>query len=318
MKALPIALTLALAAGITGCSGSSTGSLPASPPPHSTSSASRQHLSTATKVVPVKKSIQQQRRMPKDTVGGPPNMFLLLLDAPLVDGQNAQVNIGLVGINALSNGVVTPIVTYSSPQVVNLLTLENTAQQYAASLPAGSYDTLQLVVDPSTSNVVYWHGTYPMQFGALPSDPGDYAGINAPATFTTSASGSVTVTADFNVFESVDLENGVALVNPQVVTAIDATDVSGTVLNVAGTPVTDAVVLALDGNGNVLNSTITASDGTFTIQALAPGTVSLVVQNSYTSASGEIVNASGADASPPGPVPLTLTGGTLNAGTLTD
>ncbi|HTW85155.1 MAG TPA: DUF4382 domain-containing protein [Candidatus Sulfotelmatobacter sp.] len=272
----------------------------------------------------MKKSTQRGLRMPKNSVGGVGGLLVSiivdLLDAPLADGGNdAQVNIGLVGINALSNGVATPIVANQTPQVVNLLALQSTAEQYAASLPAGSYDTLQLVVDPTTSSVVYQGQTYPVQFGSLTSDPTSYVGIDAPATFGSDGSANITLTADFNVLESVALDGAIANIDPQLVTATNASDVSGTILNAAGLPVSSAVVLALDANGNVLNSTISANDGTFTLHALSAGSATLVVQNAYVSASGESVSADGADATAPSPLPLAIPGGnTINIGSLTD
>jgi len=58
------------------------------------------------------------------------------------------VNLALDGVNVLLNGVATPVVTNASPVMVNLLSLQTTAQSYLANVPAGSYDTVELVVDP--------------------------------------------------------------------------------------------------------------------------------------------------------------------------
>lgn len=322
MKIRSIALTLALGASITGCAGTTSGTLPGPTGVHPAST-STHHLSTATHVVRVKRSVERGLRMPKDVIGQLPGLVLSividLLDAPLVDGEDAQVNLGLVGINAVSDGVATPIVQNSTPQVVNLLALQKIAQQYVSTLPPGSYDTLQLIVDPTTSSVVYRGANYPVQFGSVPSASGDYAGIDAAVAFSGAAGGSVTVTADFNVFESVDIEGGVAQIDPQVVTAMNAGDVTGSVVNAGGGAVTNAVVLALDANGNVLNTTITDSNGAFTLHALSAGSATLVIQNAYTSASGEDATANGADANPPPPVPITVTAGSsLSVGSLTD
>jgi hypothetical protein len=324
MKTPSIALTLALLASITGCAGSTSGTVPGATNTHP-ASASTHHLSTATHVVRVKRSVERGLRLPKDTTGNIPllggllGIVVDLLDAPLVDAGDAQVNLGLVGINALSNGVSTPLVQNSTPQIVNLLALQQIAQQYVSALPPGSYDTLQLVVDPTTSSVVYRGTTYPVQFGSVPTSSGDYAGIDAAVAFSGPAGGNVTVTADFNVFESVDIEGGVAQIDPQVVTAMNAGDVTGSVVNASGGAVTNAVVLALDANGNVLNTTITDSNGAFTLHALSAGSATLVVQNAYTSASGEDATANGADANPPPPVPITVTAGSsLAVGSLTD
>ena len=321
MKAQTIAVTLALLFSVAGCGGSSstTGALPGSST-QQPASAGRHHLSTKTHVVSVKRSVERGLRVPKDLGADPFGFLLELLDAPFVDGDNAQVNLALVGINVLSNGVATPVVVNANEVMVNLLSLQTVAQQYAANLPAGSYDTLQLVVDPSNSTVVLDGVTYPVQFGSLPNDPTTYVGIDAPATFTTGSDSSVTVTADFNVLESVAVTNSVALIDPQLVIATNASDVTGSVVNAAGGPVANAVVLALDPNGNILNSTVSGNDGSFTLEALAAGSVTIVVQNAYVSASGETVAASGADAgAAPAPLPLAVTGGnSINIGSLTD
>jgi hypothetical protein len=321
MKAQTIAVTLALLLSVAGCGGSSStiGALPGSSVTGSTSSG-RHHLVTKTHVVSVKRSVEKSLRVPKDLIGGVFGLLLDLLDAPFVDGDNAQVNLALVGINVLSNGVATPVVVNSTEVMVNLLSLQTVAQQYAANLPAGSYDTLQLVVDPSNSNVVFDGVTYPVQFGSLPNDPTSYVGIDAPATFTAVDASNVSVTADFNVLESVAIQNSVAQIDPQLVIATNASDVTGSVVNAAGGPVANAVILALDANGNILNSTVTGDDGSFTLEALAAGSATIVVQNSYVSASGETVAATGADAgAAPAPLPLAVPGGnTINIGSLTD
>jgi hypothetical protein len=302
-----------------GCAGSpSVSSLPASG--GHPASAGR-HLSTATKVVPVSKASESNLRLPKNSLGGIPLLQVVfdLFDAPLVDGNDAHVNLALVGINALSNGVATPIMANASPVMVDLLTLRTTAQSYLANVPAGTYDTVQLVVDPTQSSVVQNGVTYPVQFGSLSSGSGSYVGIDAPAVFSGIADTSISVTVDFNVLESVAINGGLAQIDPQLVTSTDAADVSGTVKNGSGQPVTGAAVLALDPNGNVLNSAVTAADGTFDIHALGAGSATITVANSYVSASGTAVQATGMDGAAPASVPLAITAGAhINIGTLTD
>jgi hypothetical protein len=302
-----------------GCAGSpSISSLPASGGGHPASMG--RHLSTATKVVPVSKSAESGLRLPKNSLGGIPLLQIVvnLFDAPLA-GSDAHVNLALVGINAISNGVSTPIMASASPVMVDLLTLQSTAQTYLANVPAGTYDTVQLVVDPTQSNVVQNGATYPVQFGSLSSGSGSYVGIDAPAAFSGAANSSVAVTVDFNVLESVAINGGIAQIDPQLVTSTDAADVAGSVQNAAGQPVSGAAVLALDANGNVLNSAITAADGSFDIHALGAGSATIVVENSYVSASGATLQATGADGSAPAARPVAITGGAhINIGTLTD
>lgn len=317
MKKTSIVVTLILALGVSGCGSGSSMVTPPSSGSHGASSVHR--LSTATRVVKVTKASQVALRKPKEGLGGIPlvNLVLCLFDAPLA-GDGAQVNIALAGINAISNGVATPVVTNATPVVVDLISLQNVAQQYAGALPAGSYDTLQLVVDPNASNVVANGTTYPVQFGGVAADAGSYIGIDAPAAFS-ATSGTVTVTMDFNVLESVALGSGIASIDPQVVTAPNGSDVTGTLVNAAGQPVSSAAVLALDANGNVLNTTVSGADGNFTLHALPAGSATLVIQNAYVSDSGESVVAQGADAAAAAPVPLAIPGGnTIALGSLTD
>ncbi len=310
--------SLALLVSAAGCAGSpSAGSLPAGT---TRPASAAHHLVTATKVVAISKASQNAPRLPKNSLGGIPMLVSIqLFDAPLVDSSNAQVNLALDGVNVLLNGVSTPVVTNASPVMVNLLSLQTTAQSYLANVPAGSYDTVQLVVDPSQSNVVQNGVTYPVQFGTLPNTAGSLVGINAPAAISGGANATVAVTVDFNVLESVAFAGGIAQIDPQLVTATDAADVAGTLQNAAGQPVSGAAVLALDANGNVLNSAITASDGTFDIHALAAGNATIVVENSYTSDSGAVVQATGMDGSATPSLPVAIAGGAhINLGILTD
>ncbi len=264
MKIQAVLGSFALLASAAGCAGLPSGSaLPASQSARPVSAA--HHLTTATKLVSIPRSSERALRLPKNSLGGIPLVSgllnVLLFDAPLADSSDAQVNLALVGINAISNGVATPIVMNAAPVMVNLLSLQTTAQSYLASVPAGSYDTVQLVVDPSQSNVIQNGTTYPAQFGTLANAAGSYVGIDAPASFTDAPNSTVSVTVDFNVLESVAINGGIAQIDPQLVTSTDGADVAGSVQNAAGQPVAGATVLALDANGNVLNSAISASDG---------------------------------------------------------
>ena len=72
--------------------------------------------------------------------------------------------------------------------------------------------------------------------------------------------------------------------------------VAGTIKNRAGKPVASASVLATDLTGHVVNVTATGSDGKFTLHALPPGAYTIAVKNSYVTASGETITATGNDA----------------------
>jgi hypothetical protein len=76
--------------------------------------------------------------------------------------------------------------------------------------------------------------------------------------------------------------------------SIAASGASGRVVNAAGQPVVNASVKAESVDGVTAAKAVTAADGSFSL-ALAAGTYTLVVRNSYTSG-GVTVNATGADA----------------------
>jgi hypothetical protein len=64
---------------------------------------------------------------------------------------------------------------------------------------------------------------------------------------------------------------------------------------------------------------VTASDGSFTLHALAGGVYTISVDNSYTSASGNTITAIGNDAGAAPSVPIDLApSDQLNIGTLID
>ena len=83
---------------------------------------------------------------------------------------------------------------------------------------------------------------------------------------------------------------------PSVTAANAAGEVDGMVKNAAGKPVSNASVLAMDLLGNMVNVTATGSDGKFALHALPPGAYTIVVKNSYVTASGETITATGNDA----------------------
>jgi len=251
-----------------------------------------------------------------------------LLDAPLQLGPGSQVNVALDGVNVVAGGVAYPLVTYSTPQIVNLLTLQQVGLPLQGSVPAGTtYTSLQLIVDPSQSSVFTNGQTYPMRFSTGASQWGGWNGpsgqglvaLSAPISISGSAGSSVTVAVDFNVLESVSLHHNSAFVRANLVVASQPATVSGTVLNASGQPVVGATVVASGPLGNVANTTTTVSDGTFTLHALGAGAYTLTVLNEYTSVSGNTVTATGNDTDPGPTLPIDLApSDQLNVGTLTD
>ena len=115
-------------------------------------------------------------------------------------------------------------------------------------------------------------GVIPGAAGGNPRDARDFLGGAAAAKS--------------NMMQSVRFANAAANAAAQV---------SGTIKNRAGSPVANASVLATDPTGHVINATVTAADGTFTLHALTPGAYTIAVKNSYVTASGETITATGND-----------------------
>jgi hypothetical protein len=269
-----------------------------------------------------------------------------LFDAPMELGPNAQVNVAIDGVNVVAGGTAYPLVSYSRPQVVNLLQLQQVADAIQGQLPAGSYSSIELLVDPSQSDVVDNQGNaYPMVFrsgkgrwgwsssrrssragAAATRSTEDVTGggpllyaLSAGVSINASSGNTTDVAVDFNVLESVSIKNGVAYVTANLAAATQPSSVSGAVVNRSGGPVVGATVLATDADGNVDNTTVTASDGSFTLHALGAAAYTISVVNSYTSASGNTITASGDDPGAGPSVPIDLApSDQLTIGTLID
>ena len=314
-----IGALLALIAILSGCSGSSGSTVP------STSGST-----TSVKTSPGGKHAE-------DTLGGVGNKLKILLgDAPPVIGNliPTSINIGIDAVNVIYQGQVINIATYSTPYVVNIMANAGQPSNVGiGNVYTGNYDHIQFVVDVPTSNLVANGTTYPIQFltgQATQSSVGFGGGtVTAAVTSTSSAAASATasvnpnqvtmtvggdfmiggspaaqIQADFNALESLNMNSaGQVFAVPTLVAdaSLNVGNVSGTVLNQAGAPVTSAVVVALDQNGNVANTTNTDSSGNFILHTLdvndGGGTYRLVIYNNYTTASGQNLTASGADAS---------------------
>jgi hypothetical protein len=300
------------AAMLAGCGG---GLQAGSSLPHSTTA--QQHV----------RHMKAATRTTKDVLGGTSSfaLSLLLLDAPLTSvSGSVQFYAGILGVDAIdTSGDSWQVVANSSPQVVDLLTLRTTAVNLGSGqLPAGQYPAVDLLLDPSTTSVVVNGQTYPVVF-ETPNHPwwdttSTIEAVRVPVS-TSSTSTGVTATLDFNVFESANVKDGVVHLIPKVVGGLGQPQIHGTVLNAAGTAVSNATVIATDASGNVANTTVTGADGTFLLHGINPGTYTLTVANTYTTQSGVTVTATGADA---GAAPSTTAAvgpnGSVNVGTIRD
>ena len=247
-------------------------------------------------------------RQPQDLLGGAPTkalhpLHLALFDAPIPGAWNAQVNVALDGIQLLSGTTASTFKTFTPASVVNLIALQKNPLGFDGLAADGSYTGVRLLSDTSKSAVVLGGYTIPIVWGSPghPS-PSSVIAVDFNVAFGVGKAGGnpnngvTKLTLDFNVMQSVKIANGVIYVQPSVTAANAAGEAKGVIRNAAGKNVYDATVLALDPGGNVVNSTATASDGTFVLHALPPGFYTIVVKNSYTTTAGTLVTASGNDA----------------------
>ncbi|HTV93475.1 MAG TPA: carboxypeptidase-like regulatory domain-containing protein [Verrucomicrobiae bacterium] len=318
-----ICALLALIAIVSGCSGSSGSAVP-----------STSGLATSAKTSPTSPGAKHA----DDTIGGGAKLKVLLGDAPPVIGSliPTSINIGIDAVNVIYQGQIINIATYSTPYVVNIMANQGQPSNVGiGQVYTGNYDHIQFVVDVPSSNLVANGTTYPIQFlagQATQSSVGFGTGSTtvvgnaavmanstaAPAPtpnpnqitmtvggdFLIQGSPAAQIQADFNALESLNMNaSGQIIAVPTLVAdaSVNVGNVSGTVLNQAGTPVASAVIVALDASGNVANTTNTDANGNFSLHTLdvndGGGVYQLVIYNNYTTASGQNLTASGADAS---------------------
>ncbi|HEY0393053.1 MAG TPA: carboxypeptidase regulatory-like domain-containing protein [Candidatus Elarobacter sp.] len=244
-------------------------------------------------------------RTPRDLFGGPPTfrITLQLYDAPLVGANagNAQFNAGILGVDAIDSlGDSWQLIANDAPNVVNLLALQNASLVLGdGTLPAGTYPSVQLLLDPATTTVTYNGQTYPVRF----TDPNHpwwdpaqtIEAVNVPLQVSGDAGQTVGATLDFNVFESANLADGVVYLTPTVAGGVGSPTIAGNVANAAGQPVANATVIATGKDGTVANTTFTAADGSFHLRGINPGGYTISVVNTFTTKAGVTITASGAD-----------------------
>ncbi|HTD34150.1 MAG TPA: carboxypeptidase regulatory-like domain-containing protein [Candidatus Elarobacter sp.] len=254
-------------------------------------------------------------KTPYDVLGGTPmltsKLKVSLFDAPVSGIPGIAVNMGIDAVQVVKpDGSAVPFVTNAKPDVVNLLDLQDHSEDFSGSAPAGTYSAVRVLIDPKTTNVTIGKFTIPILWGTAAQPlTSSVIAVDFPCTFVLTGlpGGTVPhVTLDFNVLRSVKYANGAIYVQPSVSAASSAAQVQGHVRNAAGKNVANASVLAVDVLGNVVNNTVTASDGTFWLHALPPGIYTIQVRNSYVTPLGETITASGNDAGAAPTVPAVL------------
>jgi hypothetical protein len=251
---------------------------------------------------------------PSDILGSPPmltsKLQVSLFDAPVTGVPGIKVNIGIDAVQVVkADGSAVPFVTNAKPDIVNLLDLQDHSEDFNGSAPAGSYSAVRMLIDPKTTNVTIGKFTIPILWGTAAQPlTSSVIAVDFPCSFAlTGLPGPVPhLTLDFNVLRSVKYANGAIYVQPSVSAASAAAKVQGRVRNAAGKNVANATILALDVLGNVVNNTVSASDGTFTLHAIPAGIYTIQVRNSYVTPLGETITASGNDAGAAPAVPAVL------------
>ncbi len=283
---------------------------------------------------------------PNDTLGGVGNfafglLNILLTDAPprIGDMTATAVNLGIDSVGVVNGGQVTTLATYSTPYVVNVMNNPGNPSPIAiGQFYQGSYQKLQFTIDVASSNVVANGVTYPIQFlVSAPSQSSAGAGggtqtsgntktitVVVRGNFSIDGNPAAAVQADFNALESLaPSASGGVVARPTLFAVANALagKADGVVQSASGTPVAGATVVALDQNGRVANSTSTDQNGAFDLHTIQAGTYQLVIYNTYTTASGQTLTASGngsSAASVQGPTITVTAGQTAQVGTIAD
>ncbi|MGA7747536.1 MAG: carboxypeptidase regulatory-like domain-containing protein [Candidatus Aquilonibacter sp.] len=341
-----IGAVLVLITYLAGCSGSAGSSLPTTSSVAATGSGSSSPA-TSTKTTSgwLPAATTNVTKHTNDTLGGGllGLVFGLLLgDAtPVIGNLNVtSINLGIDAVNVVYQGQVTTIATYSTPYVVNVMANGGDPSSIGiGQLYSGNYDHIQFVVDTATSNIVANGTTMPIQFqvgqstqssanagrGTTTSGNSTTVTMTVGGQFMLGSNPAASVMADFNAFESLGQNSSGQIVAQPALFAVataNAAEIQGQILNANGQPVTNAVVVALGSNGHVANTVNTDVNGNYDLHAINAGTYQLVIYNNYTTASGQNIVASGADASQgasfQGPSVNATVGQITQAGTLND
>lgn len=292
---------------------------------------------------------QPRLMQPLDVIGGPGGLLQVLLGdaAPDLGGRKLQrLDLGIKEVDAIQNGQATVLASFDQPQIVNVLAHQddNSGEVLAnANVARSDYQQLRLVVELADSSAKFRGGPkVPVDFLVNVASASS-AGAGATTVTTSDGPGAVdlivtqpfsipdsrhnAVRVDFNAFESLTLDSTGNLLSRAslYVAPIDQISrITGRIVSSDGNPVANATVVALATDGSVGNTGFTNGRGCFSIGTLRAGTYQLVIYNSYTTASGRTVTASGESPgntsvqSFAGPSVTTSSGNAISAGTIKD
>ena len=255
---------------------------------------------------------------PMDIVAGPSGYKLNVLlgdAAPNLGGNTLQrLDLGIMEIDAVENGEVSVLASFDTPRVVNVLAHQDDDGESVAdgNVARSDYQQLRLVIDLASSYAKFRGGPrVPVDFLVNVASASS-SGAGATTLTTSDGPGAVdmlvtqpfsipahqdhSVRVDFNAFESLAIDATGALVARAslfVAPMDDMGRVKGCVLDAYGSPVSNATVVAVAPDGSIGNSDWTDDSGRFSIGTLRSGTYKLLIYNSYTTAAGRVVTASG-------------------------
>lgn len=263
------------------------------------------------------------RIRPNDVVGGGHSknrMLVRMGDVALPNGVNlTQVNLGIDAIYVTDpSGNRVTVASYAPPHVVNVLAYQDgsTTQIASGSVPTITYSSMTIVVDAKSSSVVTSSGAKgPLAFRNLvDKSTAGFGTTTITATAASSSSSSVSITfkrsfavatsgtpsfdVDFNAFESIlpiPYSGTQWTTRASLSVAQQGLEgmITGQVVNASGKAVHNAVIVATNASGIAVASTFTDSYGNFLLHTLAGGTYKLTVYNTYTTAAGWHVAATG-------------------------
>lgn len=256
---------------------------------------------------------------PNDVVGGGHKNLLgvRMGDVALPNGVNlTAVNLGIDAIYVTEpSGDRVTVAEYSSPHVVNVLQYQNGSTTPIASgqVPTITYSSMTIVVDTKSSSVETATGTkVPLDFRSAADESSAHFGTSTSTAAASASSVALTFSrgfavaqtgeqnfdVDFNAFESLlpaSYSSSAWSTRASLSVAQQGLEgtITGEVVNASRSPVHNAVIVATDSYGNAVASTFTGSYGTFLLHTLAGGSYNLTVYNTYTTAAGWHIAASG-------------------------
>jgi hypothetical protein len=237
-----------------------------------------------------------------------------LVDTPFrFSGQQVTaVTITVKRIELVGTGGKQTVATLSPPEAINLLDFQKPPgiQLGTGSIPAGNYEQARLILDssqPDNNSVTLADGTVePLKipsatngskFGGTSVDNGNgpgESGVKVKIGLNAVGGQTYSILLDFNAAESIVTagHSGKWIMKPVIVGSAYA---SGWIAGVAvltqpsasPLPIAGAEIVAVQ-NGQMINTGVTGTDGSYSIDALPQGNYSLTINNQWMNQAGQV------------------------------